>query len=88
MSKVVHLADAFHRRAKEFCTANGLRMSDWVAALIEDAITTGRTDPTTPPLTPKKKILTRLQEIPQADNTGVPVYAQPPFWSQKTQSGK
>ncbi len=88
MSKVVHLADDSHRRAKEFCKENGLRMSDWVAALIEDAISQGRTDPTVPSLAPKKKILQRLQVTPQMDDTGVPVYARPPFWSQKMQSGK
>jgi len=58
-------------------------MSDWVAALIEEAIATGRTDPTVPTVTPKKKILDRLQTLPpqQAEPEGVPVYAKPPFWA-------
>ncbi len=88
MSKVVHLADPSHRRAKEFCKEHGLRMSDWVAALIEDAIANGRTDPTVRTLAPKKKILQRLQLTPQTDDA-VPVYARPPFWSgHKSQAGK
>ena len=89
MSKVVHLTDPSHRRAKVFCKEHGLRMSDWVAALIEDAITTGRTDPAVRSLAPKKKILSKLQLTPQTDDAGVPVYARPPFWSGvKSQSGK
>jgi hypothetical protein len=89
MSKVVHLANPSHARAKEFCHENGLRMSDWVAALIEDAIAAGRTDPKVRPLAPKKKILAKLQLTPQTDDAGTPVYAQPPFWKgTKAQSGK
>jgi hypothetical protein len=88
MSKVVHLIDSSHRRAKEFCKEHALRMSDWVAALIEDAIANGRTDPSVRTLAPKKKILAKLQLTPQADDTGMPVYARPPFWKDKTQSSK
>jgi hypothetical protein len=46
MSKVVHLSDDAHNKAKAFCKQHSLKMSDWVAALIEEAIATGRTDPT------------------------------------------
>jgi hypothetical protein len=46
MSKVVHLSDDAHNKAKAFCKQHGLKMSDWVAALIEDAMSAGRTDPT------------------------------------------
>ena len=38
MSKVVHLDDEAHALAKEHCQNQGLRMSDWVAELIEKAI--------------------------------------------------
>ncbi len=38
MSKVVHLDDEAHALAKEHCQNHGLRMSDWVAELIEKAI--------------------------------------------------
>ncbi|MBI5510482.1 MAG: hypothetical protein HY903_17125 [Deltaproteobacteria bacterium] len=55
-------------------------MSDWVTALIEDAVTNGRSDPTVRTLAPKKKILQKLQLTPQAGDPDVPVYAQPPFW--------
>ena len=79
MSKVVHLADSAHRRAKEFCKLHGLRMSDWVATLINEAIAKGRTDTNVRALVPKKKILEKLETKPQMDD-GVPVYAQPPFW--------
>ncbi len=46
MSKVVHLSDDAHNKAKAFCKTHSLKMSDWVAALIEEAIASGRTDPT------------------------------------------
>lgn len=49
MSKVIHLSDDAHNTAKGFCRQHGLKMSDWVAALIADAIAQGRTDPKTPP---------------------------------------
>lgn len=41
MSKVVHLSDDAHNRAKAFCKEHGLKMSDWVAALIEQAVARG-----------------------------------------------
>ena len=82
MSKVVHLAEASHKRAKEFCKAHRLRMTDWVAGLIEEAILEGRTDPTVRSLAPKKKILERLQITPhEIEEPDVPVYAGPPFWA-------
>ena len=80
MSKVVHLSDDAHRRAKEFCKVHGLRMSDWVTTLIDEAVSKGRTDTNVRTLVPKKKILERLDATPQIDDTGVPVYAKPPFW--------
>ena len=49
MSKVIHLSDEAHNRAKGFCKQHGLKMSDWVADLIAEAIATGRTDPKVPP---------------------------------------
>jgi hypothetical protein len=83
MSKVVHLSDDAHRRAKEFCKQQGLRMSDWVATLIDEAVSQGRADDNVRVFVPKKKILERLDTKPQTDDSGVPVYAKPPFWSQK-----
>lgn len=90
MSKVVHLTEDAHRRAKDFCNENDLKMSDWVAMLIEEAIAAGTTKPQLRAdggvrgLAPKKKILERLeakQAIPQEEH--VPVYAQPPFWARR-----
>jgi len=48
MSKVIHLSDSAHNAAKNFCKLHGLKMSDWVADLIADAVQTGRVDPRTP----------------------------------------
>ena len=42
MSKVIHLSDQAHNNAKNFCKQHGLKMSDWVADLIVDAILTNR----------------------------------------------
>ncbi len=49
MSKVIHLSDNAHNAAKAFCKQHGLKMSDWVADLIADAITNGRVDPRSAP---------------------------------------
>ena len=38
MSKVVHLSDEAHNKAKAYCKRFGLKMSDWVAVLIERAM--------------------------------------------------
>ena len=38
MSKVVHLSADAHARAKLHCKSQGVRMSDWVAELIEKAL--------------------------------------------------
>lgn len=37
MSKVVHLSDHAHNKAKAFCQTRGLKMSEWVASLIDCA---------------------------------------------------
>ena len=37
MSKVVHLSDQAHHKAKAYCQRRGLKMSEWVASLIERA---------------------------------------------------
>jgi hypothetical protein len=84
MSKVVHLTNDAHRRAKDFCAERGLRMSDWVAALIDEAINKGRAETTVRELVPKKKILEKLETKPQIADDGVPVYSKPPFWHSRT----
>lgn len=45
MSKVIHLSDQAHNAAKAFCRQHSLKMSDWVADLILDAINNNRVDP-------------------------------------------
>jgi len=37
MSKVIHLSDQAHNKAKAYCQRRGLKMSEWVASLIEQA---------------------------------------------------
>ncbi len=83
MSKVVHLTDNAHRRAKGFCTLHGLKMSDWVATLINEAVDKGRADTKVRTLVPKKKILEKLEITPQVGEVDVPVYAKPPFWASR-----
>ena len=91
MSKVVHLSDDAHAKAKNFCRKNGFKMSDWVASLIDSAISSEDSDmmegsesedANIRAFVPKKKVLQRLDEAaPQpAAEEGVPPYAQPPFW--------
>lgn len=41
MSKVVHLSDQAHHRAKAFCQKSGMKMSEWVAQLIDHAVVDG-----------------------------------------------
>ncbi|MEZ4270672.1 MAG: hypothetical protein R3C68_04335 [Myxococcota bacterium] len=89
MSKVVHLSNEAHAEAKEFCKEHTLRMSDWVAGLIRQAIDARQVDmPQATPsiergVVPKKRPLKRLDERPQPQNedSTMPAYAMPPFWS-------
>lgn len=78
MSKVIHLADDAHKTAKRFCKQHGLRMSDWVATLVDEAIA-NQVQVQPPPPPKKKKVLEKLSAKPQAgDDT--PPWEQPPFW--------
>jgi hypothetical protein len=61
MSKVVHLSDDSHNKAKDFCKQHRLRMSDWVAALIDDAIARNQTEVARSTVA-KKKPMKRLDE--------------------------
>jgi hypothetical protein len=84
MSKVVHLSDAAHQRAKDFCKDRGLRMSDWVAGLIEATI-----DGSVPVVAakpgvaavPKRKDLRRLEE--EKNEEVESVFSAPPFWARR-----
>ncbi len=83
MSKVIHLSDDAHAKAKVFCKENSLRMSEWVASLIQEAIAHGNADPDTRATVPQRKILKKLEDTLQTDDEGVPVYAAPPFWKDR-----
>jgi len=88
MSKVVHLSDDAHVRAKDFCKDNGLRMSDWVASLIDQAIAGGAPMVVPQPgvaAVPKRKSLRRLEEVQNREDVEA-VYAAPPFWAGKAGS--
>ncbi len=64
MSKVVHLSDDAHNKAKAFCKQHGLKMSDWVADLITEAVVTGRTEPGKAP--PPRSITVTAAPVMQA----------------------
>jgi hypothetical protein len=87
MSKVVHISEQAHGRAKDFCRRHQTPMSDWVNALIEAATDASVPAPRlsglgiTVDVVKKKRIDPLLaQEVP-AD--GVQAYASPPFWLTK-----
>jgi len=84
MSKVVHLSDDAHARAKDFCKENKLRMSDWVASLIDEAISRRKVDTVAREVVPRKKPLMRAPEPQAAPEEGVPAYAAPPFWASRS----
>jgi len=91
MSRVVHLSDKTHQQAKEYCHKHGVRMSDWVGALIVAAIQEKkpRMDPVEDPpsasvqipSTAKKKPLPKIEDQPQRTENGLPLYSAPPFWA-------
>ena len=86
MSKVVHLSDEAHHKAKEFCREHGLKMSDWVANLIDMAIEHGvgavpLAENNVRALVQRKKTLESMDEPQPTADDGLPVYAAPPFWA-------
>jgi len=85
MSKVVHLSNDAHTQAKLFCKETGVRMSDWVADLIKEAI--ARQDIALAEerdVVGRKKPLHRLEErTVQVPEEAVPAYAMPPFWKRQ-----
>ena len=88
-TKVIHLNDVAHTKAKDYCKANGLRMSEWVAGLIHKAIDNLNSPEPQPEVqtAPKKKPLVKLEESSQTDDSGVPVYSMPPFWADSKPPG-
>ena len=88
MSKVVHLSNEAHAQAKVYCKSRGLKMSDWVGALIIEAISENeeakQPEPQVEPTAPRKKKLPKTDDTVQSTEQGVPVYSQPPFWAKQT----
>ncbi len=90
MSKVIHLSDEAHSKAKAHCRDHGLKMSDWVAGLIDAAMAmamaggqqaASAADDNVRALVQKKKVLEQFDEKPPSADDGVPAYAAPPFWA-------
>lgn len=96
MSKVVHLSDDAHASAKRHCQRSGLKMSEWVAVLIERATaeaaagaTGGRAPAAAAPAKEKQPPPRRAAVVaPQPTETSsaavdgaLPLYAAPPFWA-------
>lgn len=40
ITRVVHLPDAIHARAKKYCYENGVTMTSWVSQLVHAAVKT------------------------------------------------
>ena len=89
MSKVVHLSDDAHNKAKDFCKERGLRMSDWVANLIEAAIASERPAPLPdrPGVMPVAKRRDLRRPDDHANQDFESVYSAPPFWAARASSG-
>ena len=70
-------------------------MSDWVGALIMDAVSASEPREVPEPVVepqpvvvepsnaPKKKKLPSIDDSPQMSSDGTPVYEQPPFWAKQ-----
>ncbi len=88
VSKVVHLSNEAHAQAKVYCKSRGLKMSDWVGALIIEAISENeeakQPEPQVEPTAPRKKKLPKTDDTIQSTEQGVPVYSHPPFWAKQT----
>ena len=95
VSKVIHLSNEAHGLAKQYCKSKGLKMSDWVGALIMDAVSASEPREVPEPVVepqpvvvepsnaPKKKKLPSIDDSPQMSTDGTPVYEQPPFWAKQ-----
>lgn len=69
MSKVVHLSDQAHTKAKAYCQLRGLKMSEWVAALIDRATEDAASSS---PLAPPEMIPGAIGEISQGTGSSSP----------------
>lgn len=93
MSKVVHLSDDAHNNAKQFCREHALKMSDWVATLINLAVRGEKLSAAASivaaanmrTMVEKKKLAQPSDTPSQTDVDGSPVYSAPPFWAQASE---
>jgi antitoxin component of RelBE/YafQ-DinJ toxin-antitoxin module len=73
-SKVVHISDETHERAKKFCKERNIRMSDWVNSLIMERINGPEAVPVE-----KGKSLPNLSRTRYCDDPA----AEEPFWNKE-----
>lgn len=93
MSKVIHLSDDAHNKAKKFCHEHNLKMSDWVATLISLAVQGDNLNAAATIVAAEnmralvqKKKLSEPTDIPsQTGDGGLPIYSAPPFWAQASE---
>ena len=82
MSKVAHISNEVHARAKSYCDQHGLRMSEWVGRLIDTA--------TSPAALKRAKATPAPLRKPQpvvSGNDGVSdAFTRPPFWARSDAS--
>lgn len=86
-TKVVHLSTDAHSLAKKHCKEHGLKMSDWVANLIRQAVSDAKKETianNVRDLVPKKRV--EADESSVAQKEEVPAWAQPPFWAQRARN--
>ena len=96
MSKVVHLPNEAHAKAKAYCEPRKLMMSEWVAGLIDAGIEKHREVEAAAFLAPPQRAGVRpglvpvprrrlLDETPpKSDEDLAVLYEAPPFWHANT----
>ncbi len=87
-TKVIHLSTDAHTLAKKHCKEHGLKMSDWVANLIRQAISESKEETITSNVrnfVSKKRVAVPSSLEDQVEE--VPAWAQPPFWAQRARNG-
>ena len=73
--KVIHISEETHKRAKEWCKEQGLKMKEWIETLIYKTLN----EDTNVSLTKKEK-LKYLSIYPEPE---IPPESLPPFWERE-----
>jgi hypothetical protein len=82
--KVIHIDADTHRIAKLFCEKNELRMSNWVADLIIEAIVNNKTFvKSVGPITRPVPVPMREPELAPPEKPQEDPWIKDPFWAQK-----